>query len=86
MVKLIKMLAVSLILICTSGAAWADDYAAARRCDYATALKLLRPLAQKDLQERRIFLGTMYEHGVAQDYKEAVRWYRLAAYQELLRR
>jgi hypothetical protein len=51
MVKLIQMLAVSLILVCASGAVRAGDYedgdAAFRRGDYATALKLLRPLAQK---------------------------------------
>jgi hypothetical protein len=46
MVKLIQTLAVavSLMLVCASGAARADDYedgiAAGRRGDYATALKL----------------------------------------------
>jgi hypothetical protein len=87
MVKLIQKLAVSLILVCASGAARADDYedghAAARRGDYATALKLLSPLAQKGLAGAQNVLGTMYEtgHGVAQDDKEAVKWFRAAAAQ-----
>lgn len=79
MVKLIQMLAVSLILFCASGAARADDYkdglAAARRGDYATALKLLSPLALKGLAWAQYELGVMYDRGegVAQDDKEAVR-------------
>ncbi len=87
MVKLIQMLAVS--LMCASGAARADEYgdgdAAARRGDYATALKLLSPLAQKGLAQAQFNLGYMYDRGlgVARDYKEALRWYRLAADQGL---
>jgi uncharacterized protein len=85
MVKPIQMLAVCLILVCASGAAQADDYkdgeAAARRGDYATALRLLSPLAQKGLAGAQSNLGNMYYNGngVTQDYKEAVKWYRLAA-------
>jgi hypothetical protein len=61
MVRLIKMLVVSLIPVCASGAARADDYedglAAARRGDYATAFKLLGPLWHKrDMQQRSVLL------------------------------
>ena len=58
-----------------------DGDAAARRGDYATALKLLSPLAQKGLAGAQNNLGKMYlqGHGVAQDYKEAGKWFRLAA-------
>jgi TPR repeat protein len=67
MVKLIQILAACLILVCASGAARADDYedgiAAGRRGDYATALKLLSPLAQKGLAQAQYYLGLMYEQG-----------------------
>ena len=72
MVRLIKMLVVSLIPVCASGAARADDYedglAAARRGDYATAFKLLSPLAQKGHAAARCALGVKYDG--LQDYKE----------------
>ena len=51
--------------------------------DYATALKELRPLAEKGDAQAQYNLGVMYYtgDGVAQDYAEALRWYRLAAEQ-----
>jgi uncharacterized protein len=87
MVKIIQMLAVSLILVCASGAARAGEYedglAAVHRGDYATALKLLIPLAQTGHAWAQYDLGVMYDHaeGVAPDDKEAVKWYRAAAAQ-----
>ena len=60
------------------------------RQDYATALSLLQPLAEQGYHARRAVaqfsLGSMYHNGqgVAQDYREAVRWYRLAAEQGLM--
>ena len=53
------------------------------RKDYATVLRLLRPLAEQGDAPAQSNLGVMYEkgHGVTQDYKEAVRLYRLAAEQ-----
>jgi uncharacterized protein len=58
-----------------------DAVAAQERADYATALRLLRPLADQGNAGAQNSLGTMYEngHGVPQDYAEAVKWYRLAA-------
>ena len=58
-----------------------DGLAAAQRQDYATALRLWKPLADKGDANAQNNLGTMYQwgQGVAQDYKEAVRLYRLAA-------
>ena len=70
-----------------------DGDAAARRGDYATALKLLSPLAQKGLAGAQNNLGKMYlqGHGVAQDfmyvigqgvrrdYVPAYMWFTLAA-------
>jgi TPR repeat protein len=48
---------------------------------YATALKECVPLAKKGIIGAQNVLGTMYENGqgVPQNYKEAARWYRLAA-------
>lgn len=53
------------------------------RGDYATAARLLRPLAAQGNANAQYNLGAMYEsgHGVVQDHKEAVKWYRLAAAQ-----
>jgi len=62
----------------------ADADAAYKRGDYATALRLLRPLAELlDLAQAQSNLGVMYDegHGVPQDDAEAVKWYRLAAEQ-----
>jgi TPR repeat protein len=82
---LITMLALS----CTvnSGVIFAspleDSLAAYDRGDYATAVRLLRPLAEQGNAQAQNGLGAMYYNGkgVAQDFKEAVKWYRLAAAQ-----
>jgi len=51
------------------------------RGDYETALSAFRPLAEQGDASAQYNLGVMYENGkgVAQDYREAVSWYRLAA-------
>ena len=51
--------------------------------DYATALRELRPLAEKGNAEAQTYLGLMYRYGegVPQNYVEAVKWYRKAAAQ-----
>src|ERR1019366_7937896 len=51
--------------------------------DHPTALKELLPLAEQGSAAAQLSLGVMYHQGqsVAQDYKEAVRWYGLAAQQ-----
>ena len=60
-----------------------DGIAAYRSGDYATALRILRPLAEQGNAAAQLNLGSMYAHGqgVAQDYREAVKWYRLGAEQ-----
>ena len=68
-------------------AVYADDYQevvdAYGRKDFKTALKKLKPLAEKGHASAQHKLGEMYGNaeGVTQDYKEAVKWYRLAAEQ-----
>ncbi len=49
--------------------------------DNATALTLLRPLADQGYAQAQKLLGYMYElgHGVPQDYFQAADWYRKAS-------
>jgi TPR repeat protein len=51
------------------------------RGDYATTLRLLRPLADQGDAVAQCLLGGMYHlgQGVPQNYGEALKWYRLAA-------
>ena len=88
--KLIRALLITMLaLSCAvnSGASIAgpleDSLAAYDRGDYATAVRLLRPLADQGNAQAQNGLGAMYYNGkgVAQDFKEAVKWYRLAAVQ-----
>ncbi len=58
-----------------------DGEAAYNHGDYATALRLIGPLAEQGDAAAQLHLGQMYARGegVIQDYKEAMKWYRLAA-------
>jgi uncharacterized protein len=60
-----------------------DGIAAYERGDYATALRLFRPLAQQGDGNAQYILGFSYDRGrgVTQDSREAVKWFRLAAEQ-----
>ena len=64
-------------------ASYEDGLAAYRRGDYATALRIWRSLADQGDANAQYNLGLMYQKGkgVPQDYKEAVKWYMLAAEQ-----
>ena len=69
---------------CTARADWMDDVEAAdQRGDYASVIKLVLPRAKQGNAFAQFALGVMYYsgHGVAQDNREAVKWYRLAAEQ-----
>jgi tetratricopeptide (TPR) repeat protein len=75
-----------LILMLTGGAAagpFEDGVAAHERGDYATALRLWRPLAEQGTADAQYKLGVMYAkgRGFPQDYAEAAKWFRLAAEQ-----
>ncbi|MDZ4738848.1 MAG: tetratricopeptide repeat protein, partial [Alphaproteobacteria bacterium] len=61
--------------------AFEDGMAAYNRRDYATAFRNFLPLAQAGDANAQDGLGLMYEkgQGVTQNYKKAVKWYRLAA-------
>ncbi|MDP7661678.1 MAG: tetratricopeptide repeat protein, partial [Nitrospinota bacterium] len=56
---------------------------AARRGDYATALKEFRPLAEQGHAVAQYNLGVMYREGlgVPKDNKLAVKWFRKSAEQ-----
>jgi uncharacterized protein len=58
-----------------------DGVAAVKRGDYATALRLFRPLADQGDDVAQFDLGVLYNKGwgVRQDYVQAAKWYRLAA-------
>jgi TPR repeat protein len=58
-----------------------EGRAAAQRGDFATALELWRPLAERGHAVAQNHLGVAYElgHGVPQDNAIAVVWYRKAA-------
>ena len=77
---------VVLSLMLTGGAAAGpleEGVAAYQRGDYATALRLWRPLAEQGDGLAQSNLGVAYDEGrgVGQDDAEAVKWYRLAAEQ-----
>jgi uncharacterized protein len=61
-----------------------DGLAAYDNYDYATALKMLEPLADQGNVEAQVRLGIMYRNGrgVPVDYVNALKWYRLAAAQD----
>lgn len=58
-----------------------DALAAYSRGDYATALRLMQPLANEGNARAQDKLGLMYYngYGVQKDYAEAARWLRKAA-------
>ena len=83
--RLLKLLLV--LFVCAAGPAVAgpldDGVAAHDKGDYAAALRLWRPLADKGDADAQYNLGRMYANGrgVPQDYAAAVSWYRKAAEQ-----
>ncbi len=75
------------VALATSGVAqtktdpFSRGYEAYNRGDYATALRLWRPLAEQGNALAQFSLGFMYDNGegVPQNDAEAVKWYRRAA-------
>lgn len=62
-----------------------DGLAASQVSDFATALRLWRPLAEKGDARAQVNLGIMYQdgRGVPQDYAAAYMWFTLSAAQGL---
>ena len=73
------------VLIGSAGVSWGADLqkglAAYKSGDYATALREWKPFAEQGNVSAQSNLGYMYQtgKGVTQDYKTAIKWYRLAA-------
>ena len=82
-----RLLTGLIVVVAMSGTAAAgpleDADAASQRGDYATAMRLYRPLAEQGNAEAQNELGTLYEQGlgVPEDYAEAMKWYARAAEQ-----
>lgn len=86
-----------LMLVCTAGHSKAEDgsywvrvggtieeaFEASLKGDYATALRIYRPLAEQGNAKAQNILGGMYlvGNGVLQDYVQAAFWYYRAAEQ-----
>lgn len=82
--SLCSALVVWVMVAGTSFAGQLEDAASAyQKGDYATALRLYRPLAEQGGVGAQDLLGDMYAHGrgVPQNYAEAAHWYRMAAEQ-----
>jgi TPR repeat protein len=77
-------LAVALVGSAAAGP-FEDGTAAYQKGDFATALRLMRQLADQGIAKAQYALGVMYYNGqgVPQDYAQAVNWYRKAADQGL---
>src|SRR5436190_11301845 len=62
---------------------WDDAFAAMKKDDYATAVRLFLALAEFGYPNAQFQLGFLYRdgRGVPQDYAEALKWFRLAANQ-----
>jgi uncharacterized protein len=69
--------------ISVAGATWDEAVAAFARKEYAAALKLLRPLAEKGHALSQYQIAKMHQMGlgISKDAKEARKWSRLAAKQ-----
>ena len=81
-----RAVAIAILLSLLATPVWAgleEATAALKRGDYETALRELRPLAERGNADAQYSLGVMYYegHGVPQDHAEEVRWYRKAANQ-----
>jgi len=62
---------------------WDDAFAAMKRDDYPTAVRLFQAMAEMGYSGAQFQLGFLYRRGdgVPQDYVEAAKWLQLAANQ-----
>ena len=81
--RLLKLLLILLVggAVPAVAGPWEDGGAAYDKGDYATALRLWRPLGEQGDAAAQHNLGVMYSsgRGVPQDYAAAVSWYSKAA-------
>jgi TPR repeat protein len=79
-----RLLLLALLAASPSWAAPIDDARAANaKGDYATQLRITRPLAAQGEEWAQVSLGDLYANGqgVVQDNAEAVKWWKLASAQ-----
>jgi len=80
-----RFLLILVLAVMCSSVAKADNFndalEAYKKGDYASALKLWQPLAEKGNAAAQYNLGQMYRRGqgVKQDYEKAASWYQKAA-------
>jgi TPR repeat protein len=81
-----RILLVVLFSLSTSGTSYADDRGleAYKAGDYARAMNIWRPLAEKGKAQAQYQIGNMLDHGLGGrvDHAEARIWYRKAADQK----
>jgi uncharacterized protein len=79
----ILLLVLILIFSCQSGDELDRANDAYRKGDYATALELIKPSAEKGSQRAQYNLGIMYSkgQGVSQNFQEAAKWWLKSANQ-----
>ena len=84
-VRYVALVMVALVFITVPALVHADTFVdgvnAYNQGNYAEALRIFKSLAVQGLAKAQYNLGVMYENGqgVAQDYTEAVKWYRKGA-------
>jgi TPR repeat protein len=86
-----KAIAIIVLALCVAAPAvaegpkdiWDDAFAAMKRDDYPTAVRLFRSMAEMGYSGAQFQLGFLYRRGdgVPQDYVEAAKWLQLAANQ-----
>ena len=81
-----RVLVIVMVLAVWAGAALADIQAgvgAYNRGDYATALREIKPLAERGNAAAQRILAIMYRNGkgVSRDYAKSLKWYRKSASQ-----
>jgi TPR repeat protein len=85
MKRLVRYVGAAFLL--TASTIWAGSFEdatdAIQRGDYATAFKIIQPLAAQGDAYAQYNLGAMYlqGHEVLQDFTEAVKWFHLSAAQ-----
>jgi TPR repeat protein len=80
---LLTLLISTSLAVTAFGGQFEDGIAAYERGDYATAFRLMKPLAEKGDAKAQHNLGVMYDYGrgFPQDTTKALKWYRRAAKQ-----
>jgi TPR repeat protein len=80
-VGLLTLMFSTSLAVTAFGGQFEDGIAAYDRGDYATAFRLMKPLAEKGDARAQHNLAVMYDYGrgTPQDYTKALKWYRRAA-------